>query len=411
MSHDPSRPMPHLGELIEAAQSRAPVSLGRRRTSSTHEFYRYPARFSPEIARSVIRLFSEEADLVLDPFVGGGTTAVEAMLAGRRSIAADLNPLATFVTRVKTNPMSAQQRAEALAWVEAAPDRLMLNRPPPPLGTWSEEGYLVHLNNQSTWRIARLIAFALDSIRELESEVQDFCRCVILRTAQWALDMRREIPSVSEFRSALVDHGRDMVQALANFADELSESVHQPTILEIGLPRLAAAVNAMDTSPPRLILTSPPYPGVYVNYHRWKLQGRKEIRAPYWIAEQRDGHGLAHYTMSARAEPTLTKYFSKLLTAYRSLAFVADSRTLLVQVVGFNDREDQLPRFLHTMEEAGFDEITFPEVATADDGRLWRAVPGRRWWTKASAKRGVAPHTAREVILFYRLARTLDILQ
>lgn len=35
---------------------------------------------------------------------------------------------------------------------------------------------------------------------------------------------------------------------------------------------------------PGLILTSPPYPGVHVLYHRWQVQGRKETPAPFWIA-------------------------------------------------------------------------------------------------------------------------------
>ena len=43
----------------------------------THGFYLYPARFPPEIARSVISNFSRPGDAVLDPFMGGGTSIVE----------------------------------------------------------------------------------------------------------------------------------------------------------------------------------------------------------------------------------------------------------------------------------------------------------------------------------------------
>ena len=45
----------------------------------THNFYRYPARFSPEFAKQAILAFSKPDDLVLDPFMGGGTTLVEAL--------------------------------------------------------------------------------------------------------------------------------------------------------------------------------------------------------------------------------------------------------------------------------------------------------------------------------------------
>ena len=42
----------------------------------THDYYRYPARFSPEFARACIREFTRPHDVVIDPFMGGGTTLV-----------------------------------------------------------------------------------------------------------------------------------------------------------------------------------------------------------------------------------------------------------------------------------------------------------------------------------------------
>ncbi|MGH8526610.1 MAG: DNA methyltransferase, partial [Gammaproteobacteria bacterium] len=57
--------------VVEAATSCAPASLGPRRTSSTHEFYRYPARFPADLARTVIEAFTSRGQVVLDPFVGG----------------------------------------------------------------------------------------------------------------------------------------------------------------------------------------------------------------------------------------------------------------------------------------------------------------------------------------------------
>ena len=50
-----------------------------------HTFYKYPARFAPTFAREVIRSFSKEGEVILDPFCGGGTTLLEAMSMGRRA--------------------------------------------------------------------------------------------------------------------------------------------------------------------------------------------------------------------------------------------------------------------------------------------------------------------------------------
>lgn len=60
----------------------------------THRFYRYPARFSPSFVSSAIECFSSPGDLVLDPYMGGGTTMVEALVRGRFGVGIDLNSLA-----------------------------------------------------------------------------------------------------------------------------------------------------------------------------------------------------------------------------------------------------------------------------------------------------------------------------
>ena len=58
----------------------------------------YRGNWSPYIPRNIIIRHSKPNDLVLDPFCGGGTTAVEAKLLGRRCIALDINPKAVELT-------------------------------------------------------------------------------------------------------------------------------------------------------------------------------------------------------------------------------------------------------------------------------------------------------------------------
>lgn len=61
----------------------------------------YRGNWSPYIPRNLILRYTEPGDLVLDPFVGGGTTAVEAKLLGRRFIGRDINPEAVQRTLQK----------------------------------------------------------------------------------------------------------------------------------------------------------------------------------------------------------------------------------------------------------------------------------------------------------------------
>ncbi|HEY8743027.1 MAG TPA: DNA methyltransferase, partial [Chloroflexota bacterium] len=51
----------------------------------------YRGNWSPYIPRNLILRYTQPGELVLDPFVGGGTTAVEAKLLGRRCLALDRN--------------------------------------------------------------------------------------------------------------------------------------------------------------------------------------------------------------------------------------------------------------------------------------------------------------------------------
>jgi len=72
-------------------------SFKQRGDWATHDS-RYRGNWSPYIPRNVILKYSKPGDLILDYFVGGGTTAIEAKLLGRRCIARDINPGAVGIT-------------------------------------------------------------------------------------------------------------------------------------------------------------------------------------------------------------------------------------------------------------------------------------------------------------------------
>jgi len=59
----------------------------------------YRGNWSPRVVRNVIERYSKPNDVVLDPMVGGGTTAIEAILTGRNSISSDINPGAIAITQ------------------------------------------------------------------------------------------------------------------------------------------------------------------------------------------------------------------------------------------------------------------------------------------------------------------------
>jgi DNA modification methylase len=77
-------------------------SFPNRGKWATHDA-KYRGNWSPYIPRNIILRYSEMGDTVLDQFVGGGTTAVEAKLTGRNFIGIDINSKAVEISKSKCN--------------------------------------------------------------------------------------------------------------------------------------------------------------------------------------------------------------------------------------------------------------------------------------------------------------------
>ena len=71
----------------------------------------YRGNWPPQLARNLIEKYSSEGDLVLDLFLGGGTTLIEAWLLKRRSFGLDLSRLAVQTTNGRLNEMEDASKA------------------------------------------------------------------------------------------------------------------------------------------------------------------------------------------------------------------------------------------------------------------------------------------------------------
>jgi hypothetical protein len=182
--------------LIEAINFRGVVS------GLTHDFYRYPARFSPLFARVAIELFTKPGDTVLDPFAGGCTSVVEALAAGRHAVGADISPLAVFLGKAKTLLVGQRDLDLILDWaIDVVPD-LSPRKPVERHWEWKEAGYQDNL----PWRFRKVAEQAINGAEDLPPRLRPAARCIVLKTVQWAVDCKKRLPTAQDFRERLIEH-------------------------------------------------------------------------------------------------------------------------------------------------------------------------------------------------------------
>ena len=102
-----------VSELVLHSGIRVPVFINefwtprQRQADRMHEIS-YRACFKPQLPRFFIDRFTEPGDVVFDPFLGRGTTAIEAVLRGRTGWGRDINPLSRILVLPRLFPPSLQ---------------------------------------------------------------------------------------------------------------------------------------------------------------------------------------------------------------------------------------------------------------------------------------------------------------
>jgi hypothetical protein len=91
-------------------------TAGQRQAHSIHEVS-YRACFKPQLPEFFIKRLTKRTDAVYDPFMGRGTTPVQAGLMGRRPVGNDINPLSVLLTRPRLRPPALPDIARRLGQV------------------------------------------------------------------------------------------------------------------------------------------------------------------------------------------------------------------------------------------------------------------------------------------------------
>ena len=210
---------------------------------------------------------------------------------------------------------------------------------------------------------------------------------------EFETDRQKRRASLDEFRRSLQSSVHEMLTGLDDFRSR-AQGGYSPILLGCSAADLADNRPFADGSTADLVVTSPPYPGIHMLYHRWQVDGRRETPAPYWMANCNDGRGNAFYNFADRSASADDKYFAASLRTLSGIRKVMRKDAFIVQLVAFGDPARQLRRYLKNMEQASFEEV---RQAPAER-RLWRNVPSRRWHANLKGKL----NGSREVVLVQR---------
>jgi hypothetical protein len=272
------------------------------RTKHVHSLHPYLGKFIPQLVEAFLHRYFTPQDCIYDPFVGSGTTLVEANVFGSASVGCDISAFNCLLTRVKTTDYSLGALELGLRGV---------------LDQTRHMTQVVTTNDSRAWlqawyserALSELLAYHCVASESLEDPGWDVARVVLSRAARsarltshfdldfprqpvtepyWCHKHKRTCRPVDEAMKFLRRYTDDTIRRVRAFAAIRSS---QPVEVIHGDARVADL-----PLEPSGIITSPPYPGLidYHEQHRYSYElleledRRKEEIGPAFRGQGRE---------------------------------------------------------------------------------------------------------------------------
>ena len=258
----PSAEFPHVPVLINEFWTSK-----QRASHSLHEIS-YRACFKPELVRFFVERLTKRGDTVYDPFMGRGTTLLEAAFLSRAPFGNDVNPVAAAFIEPRLNPPTLNE-------IKARLDELDLSRSvelPDDLLTFYHPNTLQGIVNLKSYLQQRRTGSEFDradqwiqmvALNRLTGHSPGFFSVYTLPPNQAvSVDSQRKInerlkqsPEYRDVKAIILKKSKSLLKDL---------SPAQRKILRTAAEKLALAQSSADSSPfpdqsVDLVVTSPPF--------------------------------------------------------------------------------------------------------------------------------------------------------
>ncbi len=315
------------------------------RTKHVHSLHPYLGKFIPQLVEVFLNRYFSPGACVYDPFVGSGTTLVEANVFGADAIGCDISAFNCLLSRVKTAKYSLGELELVLRGaLEDA--RRLVDGEPPGATAWLSRWYAPRA-------LAELLAYGA-AAEHLAAPYGDVARIILSRAARsarltthfdldfprspatgpyYCIKHKRECRPVAEAWKFLVRYTTDTVHRLRQFAALRNDRDVITLHADSRTVRLPVA--------PSGVMTSPPYPGL-IDYHE---QHRYAYELLGLIDRRDEEIGAAS---SGRSRSALSSYIDAMSEVFDNAASQLRRDAWLLIVV--NDSRNLYPTIL---ENAG----------------------------------------------------------
>ncbi len=317
---------PSVADVLFAAFDAAAMGADANEADVPHGFHSWPAGMHPAIAKIVLDAFDGD---VVDPFSGGGTVGLEALLHQRRFFGIDLNPLSARIGAVRCRPRDGDDVDRLLdtvdAVTEASKERVRRKvRVRAEVPDDVAQAFLPHTLLELAGLLEEIGAVADDDARKTLAMVfSSILTKVSLRRGDTDTGAEPEQKKIGRFfpSELFQQKAQQLLERQHNLWRRVGLTGPRPVFVVDDARRLPALVKRT-----RLILSSPPYGGTYDyafhHAHRLAFLGL-------------DDTGLRAGELGARRNSVDPRAFDDEVSAMlRAMAQVLDDDGLVVLLLG-----------------------------------------------------------------------------